>query len=340
MMSPHAAGSAGRRHAIALEVHRMSDVLRPHGVMHPKPSHPRRGGVGLLVAATLLAAGCSGSATVAPATPVFPFRSALAGSPGPAATPAATQTATTTAAHTHVSTPAPTPPPTPAPLPTAVPRPTERPAVSIGTATYTWEDAKTVRTAVVHYPKVAGGGGAAATAINADLAAAAASIVADWRKELDPAPAMPENPDDLTGDFTVAQQTDSVVSLRLAITTMFSGAAHPSAFVRTFTFNVESGRAYVLDDLFQPGAAYLPALASEARALVKAQLGDDATFLEEGTKPTADNYATWAVVPGGLEITFQEYQVAPHAAGLPVIVIDPAVLGDLVNPDGPLVVTP
>lgn len=59
-------------------------------------------------------------------------------------------------------------------------------------------------------------------------------------------------------------------------------------------------------------------------------------WLASGTEPTADNYATWAITPGGLEITFGQYQVAPYAAGMPVVTIPVAHLAGLMDPNGPL----
>jgi hypothetical protein len=211
--------------------------------------------------------------------------------------------------------------------------------ITIGTTTYTWSDAATGRTAVIHFPKLAGGGVVATTVINADLAAAARSNVTDWRKNLDPAPAMPETPDDLTGEFTIAKQTESVVSFRLAFMTMISGAAHPSAWVHTRTYDIASGKRYELGDLFTAGSDYLTELSSQSRMLLRTSLSED-SLIDAGTEPSADNFAGWALVPDGLEITFAQYQVAPYALGMPVIVIDPVALGDLVNPDGPLAAAP
>lgn len=59
-------------------------------------------------------------------------------------------------------------------------------------------------------------------------------------------------------------------------------------------------------------------------------------WLATGTEPTADNYAAWAITPGGLEITFGQYQVAPYATGMPVVTIPVTHLAGLIDPSGPL----
>jgi hypothetical protein len=57
--------------------------------------------------------------------------------------------------------------------------------------------------------------------------------------------------------------------------------------------------------------------------------------LRSGTAPKPQNFSAWALTPWGLEITFQDYQVGPYAAGNPSIYIPYSSLGPLLNPTGP-----
>ena len=133
-----------------------------------------------------------------------------------------------------------------------------------------------------------------------------------------------------------------MLSLRVNSYSYPSGAAHGSDVLTTFTFDLASGRRLALADLFRPGSAYLDALATEARPQLKVTLAgwetdsSMTTWLATGTEPAAANYAAWAITPGGLEITFGQYQVAPYAAGMPVVTIPVAHLAGLVDPTGPL----
>ena len=62
----------------------------------------------------------------------------------------------------------------------------------------------------------------------------------------------------------------------------------------------------------------------------------DVLFWEEGALPRADNYQVWNISPEGLQITFDEYQVAPYAAGPQSVQIPYSDVKSLARPDGPL----
>jgi hypothetical protein len=152
----------------------------------------------------------------------------------------------------------------------------------------------------------------------------------------------PNQPSTLQVDFSVAYSSPDVLSLRVNSYPYPSGAAHGSDVLRTFTFELGSGRQLALADLFRPGSTYLDALAVEARTqlrvILAAWITDDtmAQWLTTGSEPTPDNYAEWAITRGGVEVTFGQYQVAPYAAGMPVVTIPIAHLAGIINPDGPL----
>ncbi|MCD8140790.1 MAG: RsiV family protein [Planctomycetaceae bacterium] len=46
---------------------------------------------------------------------------------------------------------------------------------------------------------------------------------------------------------------------------------------------------------------------------------DDDLWFAEGFVPTQDNYAALALVPGGVRVVFQQYQVLPYAFGMPSV---------------------
>ncbi len=57
---------------------------------------------------------------------------------------------------------------------------------------------------------------------------------------------------------------------------------------------------------------------------------------ELGATAAVQNYRNWNITPNGLMITFDEYQVAPYAAGPQTVVIPYKALGQILEPDGPL----
>jgi hypothetical protein len=145
--------------------------------------------------------------------------------------------------------------------------------------------------------------------------------------------------DDLEMDFTVALLTPELLSLRLLTYTYASGAAHGGTVMRPWSFDLRTGERLSLDDLFADDAAYLPALARAARQRLLPALGFDRSsraWVRDGTRPTQENYAGWALTDEGLQITFAQYQVAPYAEGMPVTVIPWPELAHLLDPVGPV----
>lgn len=238
--------------------------------------------------------------------------------------------------------------PSPATVPTPSTPATSSPVVRATPAVTTEVLSGTVKatgaTYDVRYAHVAGlADPAAAAAINKVLLDQADATVRDFTSGIGTDPqAGPDQPTVAQADFTVAYGSPDLLSLRITTYTMPSGAAHGSTVLTTYTFDAASGRRIGLVDLFLPGSGYMDALVTEARAQLRATLSDwvsdsaGADWLTTGTAPTADNYAAWAITPGGLEITFSQYQVAPYAAGMPVVTIPATHLAGLIDPTGPL----
>ncbi|NJR12921.1 DUF3298 domain-containing protein [bacterium] len=80
-------------------------------------------------------------------------------------------------------------------------------------------------------------------------------------------------------------------------------------------------RTLSLADLFQDGADPYALLAPLARADLTERLPDLADFVNPGTEPTAENFATWILASDVLILYFPPYQVAPYAAGPQTVTI-------------------
>ena len=141
----------------------------------------------------------------------------------------------------------------------------------------------------------------------------------------------------LTGGFAVALSSTRLLSLRLSFE-QYTGGASSSAIAGSVNFTT-AGRVLALSDLFtDPVAADAP-LATESRTRLLALLGKDgvtAEDIEPATEPDIAKFdSAWAMTQAGLELTFQEVTVAPHALGTPTIVIPWASLAGLLDPAGP-----
>lgn len=94
--------------------------------------------------------------------------------------------------------------------------------------------------------------------------------------------------------------------------------AHPNAYYKSFTFDENIGKQLSLSDLFLPDSNYLSILSTLSRKSLVKQLGangNETDFIDPGTTPTADNFATFAIDGNNLVLFFPPYQVAAYAFG-------------------------
>jgi hypothetical protein len=143
-------------------------------------------------------------------------------------------------------------------------------------------------------------------------------------------------PSELTGTVEVTLATARLASVRFEVESYVAGAAHGSHQTTTFTFQRDSGRALHLADLFATDAGYLEVLARESRARLAKQPGFDPASVGTGLDPTEENFATWGLTRDALELTFDEYQVGPYAAGRFRVAIPYADVSDVLARPGPL----
>ncbi len=120
----------------------------------------------------------------------------------------------------------------------------------------------------------------------------------------------------------------------LFINVYYAGGAHPGSMSWPVNYDFATGSELSLDDLFIPGAPYLERLAEYCLAQLNATLEFD--VWEDGAAPLAENYTVWGIAPQGLLILFEDYQVAPYAAGPQYVLIPYAELSDLLHPAGAL----
>jgi len=135
--------------------------------------------------------------------------------------------------------------------------------------------------------------------------------------------------------FSVIGQQGGFWSVKFNVSTYYAGAAHPGDYSITMNYDLEKGNEISLEDLFIPGSNYLEAISEYCKAeLATRDIAFDSS--STGADPLPENYTRWNVSVDGLVITFDEYQVAPYAAGPQVVVIPFNELMPIVNQDGAL----
>lgn len=185
-------------------------------------------------------------------------------------------------------------------------------------------------------PVLVGSSDASVKVFNAEMKTIVDQAVADFKQKLSDLPATPDSQAS-TFDlrYNLLSPPGDILSLKFDIRTYYTGAAHPSTVSRTVTFDLQQGKDVGLSELFIPGADFLTPISKFCiNQLSKRDIGF-ADF-ELGATATLENYRNWNITADGLMITFDEYQVAPYAAGPQTVVIPYNQLAQLIRPDGPL----
>ncbi len=147
----------------------------------------------------------------------------------------------------------------------------------------------------------------------------------------------------VVGSPSVEESNERYVSVFIGTEWYLRGAAHPAHSIDTYLYDYKKNSLVKVGDLFKEGSNYLSVLSSLSKEDLFLQFkeGDlgyvyDESFVKEGTAPTKENFARILPLKDGLAIYFDEYQVAPYAAGPQQVVIPYTKLRDIINPDGVL----
>ena len=120
----------------------------------------------------------------------------------------------------------------------------------------------------------------------------------------------------------------------LFVNFFYLGGAHPGSYHWSLNYDFTTGQELSLGDLFVPGSAYLERIAEYCSEQLRQHLEFD--IWEDGAAPTSENYQVWTITSGGLLIIFDEYQVAPYAAGPQQVIVPYDILTDIIHPQGPI----
>jgi len=97
-----------------------------------------------------------------------------------------------------------------------------------------------------------------------------------------------------------------------------AGMAHPATYETGFNYDIQNGKQLAVADFFNPGSDFLSVLSIASKEEIKKQTGEyyDQNMAEEGAAPDLNNFNEFYFDKDNLTIIFQQYQVAPYAAGI------------------------
>ncbi len=122
---------------------------------------------------------------------------------------------------------------------------------------------------------------------------------------------VPQN--ELVSSYNSVYIGQDIASVALSISE-YTGGAHGNTVVISVNVDRVTGKEVSLDDALALIGKTLPKVADESVVQLKATLGDDLMF-PEGASATAENYSTFLVSKDRVTFIFNNYQVAPYAAG-------------------------
>jgi len=150
-----------------------------------------------------------------------------------------------------------------------------------------------------------------------------------------PVPPITEIGSSLDVTYILVSQFNNVWSLKLVFSFYSDGAAHPGHYSMTVNYDLGQGRELALGDLFLPNSNYLEAISQYCITELSKQPFFEGPF-RDGAAPTPENYRNWNIAPDGLMITFDEYQVAPYAAGPQTVIVPYGEIRQIIDEQGPL----
>lgn len=120
--------------------------------------------------------------------------------------------------------------------------------------------------------------------------------------------------------FEIYYANDRLISLRLTHDVMAAGQMHPIAYYETINYDLDKHRPLRARDVFRRG--YLPAFSSYSRKWLQDTYEIfDKELLMEGTQARVENFPNWNIVPDGILISFEDYQVGSHSFGQPELIV-------------------
>jgi hypothetical protein len=190
------------------------------------------------------------------------------------------------------------------------------------------------------YPQIEGSTDAGVVGFNKAINSMVASQIADFKKNVAAVDVVPgaTTESGLTINYEITYATSALISVAFTVSPYLAGAAHPNHYTSVLNYDLKAGKPIALAELFKPGSNYLQFLANYCIAQLKKRLGEmsDVDWINRGASAKRDNYQNWNIGRKGLEVTFDPYQVAAHAAGPQRVVIRYEALKSLLNPNSPL----
>lgn len=115
-------------------------------------------------------------------------------------------------------------------------------------------------------------------------------------------------------DYGLDNLDNQLVSIHFDIYNYYAGAAHGFSYFETFNYDLNKDKKLNLLDVFRADTKYLEKLSEMGNDYFSAQL-EEGYFHPEGVEPRNENWQNFTLTNDSLIFYFDDYAVAPYAAG-------------------------
>ncbi|MCX5642744.1 MAG: DUF3298 domain-containing protein [Candidatus Omnitrophica bacterium] len=122
---------------------------------------------------------------------------------------------------------------------------------------------------------------------------------------------------ELKGVYRAFRFSEEIIGFRFEIYA-FTGGAHGNTRIITRNFSLGAQRTIGLEDVFRKESGYLAEISRIAVKQLEKKLGFYAqeSWIKEGAGPKEENFTRFNLLPGAIVFYFEQYTVAPYAAGV------------------------
>lgn len=121
---------------------------------------------------------------------------------------------------------------------------------------------------------------------------------------------------ELWGDYKIDRPSPAAASITWELWN-YTGQPQGSLDILTLNYNLYNGQRLGLVDIFEKPDHALELMSSWSRNILEKRLGNmHSSMLHLGTEPLVENFSSLTLLPDGICINFQPFQVAPWEAGI------------------------
>lgn len=126
-----------------------------------------------------------------------------------------------------------------------------------------------------------------------------------------------ENNFELFGDYSISRPSKSAISVTFELWN-YANNRQTNLDIITLNYNLRNKQRLNFVDIFENPDVALELMSKWTREKLGSRLdaGGYSHMLQTGTMPLIENFSSFALIPGGIRINFQPYQVAPWEAGV------------------------